>query len=251
MGNEEQTIRLSGVFTAEPAVVEGGDDRFAGAGGGNDEVAIVLTDGPLGSQLVEDPALISIGRDGERIGSRGLGNLFMIAFAPDGSFEVFVLGKGVGFELRGMPVGLEGSHDFMHGGRRVVSGDLHVPFQTAGDGGVGKIRGTDVGGMVFGIAVEDVGFGMQPGPFGVVGHADFDIGQCSDGVDGLDIGSTHIGGSDETQPAATFSKGFQFLIDEPETAPFDEGNQHVDTVGGEDFLLELVEHGRFALGAGE
>ena len=92
---------------------------------------------------------------------------------------------------------------------------------------------------------------MEPGRFGVVADLDLRIGQLSQFLYGFHIGSAHIGGGDDAELAAVLCKLSQLVHDEPQTAPFDEGHQHVDPVGRDDFLFELCKHLRLMHSPGE
>ena len=83
---------------------------------------------------------------------------------------------------------------------------------------------------------------METGRLGIVADLDLRIGQLSKFLNGFYIGSAHIGGGDDAELAAAARKPPQLVHDEPQTAPFDEGHQHVDPVGRDDFLFELGKH---------
>ena len=67
----------------------------------------------------------------------------------------------------------------------------------------------------------------------------------------LHVGSPHVGGGNNAELAATVCKLSQLVHDEPQAAPFDEGHQHVDPVGRDDFLFELRKHLRLMHSPGE
>ena len=92
---------------------------------------------------------------------------------------------------------------------------------------------------------------MEPGRLGVVADLDVRIGQLSKLLNGLHICCAHVGGGDDAELAAAVRKLSQLVHDEPQTAPFDEGHQHVDPVGRDDFLFELCKHLRLMHGSGE
>ena len=83
---------------------------------------------------------------------------------------------------------------------------------------------------------------MEPGRLGVVADLDVRIGQLSKLLNGLHICCAHVGGGDDAELAAVLRKLPQFIHDEPQAAPFDEGHQHVDPVGRDDFFFELGKH---------
>ena len=92
---------------------------------------------------------------------------------------------------------------------------------------------------------------MEPGRLGVVADLDVRIGQLSKLLNGLHICCAHVGGGDDAELAAVLRKLPQFIHDEPQTAPFDEGHQHVNSVSRDDFLFELCEHLRLMHSPGE
>ena len=92
---------------------------------------------------------------------------------------------------------------------------------------------------------------MESGRLGVVADLDVRIGQLSKLLNGLHICCAHVGGGDDAELAAVLRKLPQFIHDEPQAAPFDEGHQHVDPVSRDDLFLELCEHLRLMHCAGE
>ena len=57
--------------------------------------------------------------------------------------------------------------------------------------------------------MEHIGFSMKPGPIRIMRHTDFGIRQFSQHLYRLGIGSPHISGSDDTEPASSFRKAPQ------------------------------------------
>ena len=92
---------------------------------------------------------------------------------------------------------------------------------------------------------------MEAGRLGVVADLDVRIGQLSQFLYGFHIGSAHVGGGDDAELAAAVRKLPQFIHDEPQAAPFDEGHQHVDPISRDDFLFELRKHLRLMHSPGE
>ena len=93
-----------------------------------------------------------------------------------------------------------------------------------------------------GFAVKDICLGVEAGRLGVVADLDVRIGQLSKLLNGFYIGSAHVGSGDDAELAAVLRKLPQFIHDEPQTAPFDEGHQHVDPIGRDDLFFELCKH---------
>ena len=54
--------------------------------------------------------------------------------------------------------------------------DLHIPLQPAGDGGVGQVGRSYIGGSKTGVPVKDIGLGMEPGALGVIADLDLGVG---------------------------------------------------------------------------
>ena len=92
---------------------------------------------------------------------------------------------------------------------------------------------------------------MEPGRLGVVADLDLRIGQLSKLLNGLHICCAHVGGGDDAELAAVLREFPQLVHDESQAAPFDEGHQHVDPVGRDDFLFELCKHLRLMHSPGE
>ena len=63
MRHEQQAARLSGMLFAEALVIQCGDHSFAGAGGGDYQVAVVTPNGALGIQSVQNFLLVGIGQN--------------------------------------------------------------------------------------------------------------------------------------------------------------------------------------------
>ena len=92
---------------------------------------------------------------------------------------------------------------------------------------------------------------MEPGRLGIVADLDLRIGQLSQFLNGLHICCAHVGGGDDAELAAVLREFPQLVHDESQAAPFDEGHQHVDPVGRDDFLFEFCKHLRLMHGPGE
>ena len=63
--SDEEETGLAAEVIAEPAVVERGHDRLAGARRGDEQVAVAVVAVPLGLQLFEHSCLMRLGRDVE------------------------------------------------------------------------------------------------------------------------------------------------------------------------------------------
>ena len=92
---------------------------------------------------------------------------------------------------------------------------------------------------------------MEPGALGVVADLDFRIRQLAQFFDSLYIGGTHVGSGNDTQLSAVLGKLPQLVHKQAQTAPLDEGHQHVDVVGRHDLLFQFSVHLRLVDGTGE
>ena len=196
-----------------------------------------MTDFPFSCDLLQDSALIAIRRNGKRIGSRCFCCLLRIAFPANRCSQFVMLCNGITLKFRRMPVGFKGCHHLLHRYRRIIGCDFHIPLQATGNCCIGKVRGTNIGRMVFRISIEKIGLGMQACTLCIIGHAylhAWQFGQC---INGFHIGCTHIGCRNQSQSSAPPGKGLQFLINQAQAAPFDKGYQHIDMIRGKDFLF--------------
>ena len=159
-----------------------------------------------------------------------------------GPGKALLLALVVVFKFPVVPVEFKGRRDLVNGFRQVLLRDLGIPLQTAGQRGVGKIGGAHVGRRKAGVTVEDVGLCVQTGRFRVIADLDFRVGQLAQLLDGLHVRGPHVGGRDDPKFAAVLGELFQLIYDQPQAAPFDEGNQHIDPVAGDDFLFEFRVH---------
>ena len=93
----------------------------------------------------------------------------------DGAAQgVVELGGVVGFEVVGLPVGLEGRFEGAdHVGVQDLAGP-HVPLHAGDLGRVGQVRRADVDRRLAGVTMEEPRLGMQPGGGRVVADLDLD-----------------------------------------------------------------------------
>lgn len=68
------------------------------------------------------------------------------------------------------------------------------------------------------------------------------VGKGEKKFDGLKIRCPQVGCGDDPQLTIP-GKGFQLILDNADTAPFDKRNQHIHPVGMKYFLLELGNQG--------
>ena len=92
---------------------------------------------------------------------------------------------------------------------------------------------------------------MEASCLGVVTNLDLCVWELSEFLNGFYIRCAHVGSGDNTELTAILRKLSQLVHNEPQTAPFDEGHQHVNSVSRDDLLFELCEHLRLMHGSGE
>ena len=151
-------------------IIQSGDHRFSGTGGCYHQVTSISSDSTLRLQLVQNLLLVGIGSDVHGVDFGVIGIEVFFRLQRPGQPLLLIL--GVILKLAGIPVALEGGGNLVDGLRQIPAGDLHIPLQAAGDGGVGQVGGAHIGGGEAGIPVKDVGLGMEPGALGVVTDLD-------------------------------------------------------------------------------
>ena len=197
---------------AEALVIQCGDHSFAGAGGGDYQVAVVTPNGALGIQPVQNFLLVGIGQNIQGIDSAVVG--LAVFFGFQGAGQPFPLPFIVIFKLAGIPVAFKSGCDLFNGLRQVLSGHLDVPFQTAGNCRIGQVGGAYIRRSKTGVPVKHIGFCVEPGTLGVVADLDLRIGQCAQLFNGFYVRSAHIRGGDDAQLTAALRKLPQLVHDE-------------------------------------
>ncbi len=250
VGDEQQAGPASGLG-GEVLVVERGDDRLAGAGGGHQQVAVPLVHLTFGLErlqhlLLMRPGTHSQARDGQRPGlavaSRGL---------VEGAVEPLAVGRGVGLERRVVPVAVEGRRElaqqFGCGGR----GDPHVPLHPVEHRRTRQVGRADVGRVEAGVAHEPPRLGVQPGALGLVADAHLRPVLVDQPVEGGPLGGAQVGAGDDAQLDATFAQRGQRLLQRPDAVPLDERAEQLDPVGRPQLGRDLAAHRGLAAGVGE
>ena len=153
----EQQAGLPPLLFVKSLKVKGGNDRLTGAGRGDHQVAPLAMDGPLPLECIEDAFLKGVGPQIEK--ERRPGALF-VSCPRNGTAEQFRAGRVKGHELPAVPVSLEFHGKLFQDVRHILGRDLEIPFQAAGDGGVGDVGGTDVGRGKTAVAPEMVRLGV-------------------------------------------------------------------------------------------
>ena len=238
--HKEQAAGSIRILLAEALVVQCRNDRLAGTGGRHHQIARIATDSALCLQLVQNLLLVGIGGDvhGVDVGIVGVEMFFRLQCPCQALFLIL----RVVFKFAVIPVILKGSGDLVNGFGQVTPRYFCVPFKAAGQCGIGQVGRAHISRREAGFAVKNICLGVEPGRLGVVADLDVRIGQLSQFLNGFHIGSAHVGGGDDAELAAVLRKLPQLVHDEPQAAPFDEGHQHVDPVGRDDFFFELGKH---------
>ena len=161
------------------------------------------------------------------------------AFSSERTEQPLPLVLLVKLEFRGVPIAVEGGGNLLDGAGQILGRHLHIPLQAAGNSCVGQVGGAHISGGKAGIPVEHIGFRMKSGALGVIADLDFGVVQLAQLLDGLDIRGTHVGGGDDSELSAVLGKLPQLVHNESQTAPFDEGHQHIDLVRRTDLLLQF------------
>ena len=210
--HKQQTAGLPRMLFAEALVIQCRNHSFAGAGGGDHQVAVIPTNGALGIQSVQNFLLVGIGQNIQGIDSAVVGLAVFFGFQSAG--QPLPLPFIVIFKLAGIPVAFKSGCDLFNGLRQVLSGHLDVPFQTAGNCRIGQVGGAYIRRSKTGVPVKHIGLCVQAGTFGVVTDLDFCIGQCAQLLDGFHVRSAHIRGGDDAQLTAALRKLPQLVHDE-------------------------------------
>ncbi len=249
MGNEQQSAGFPRILLTKTLIVQRGDDRFAGARRGNKQIARIAADRTLGLQLIQNLLLIRVGLDihGIDFGVVAVEILFRLQCAG----QTFPLPLIVVLKFLIIPVKLKGGGHLVDGLRQIFPRDLGIPLQPTGQRRVREVGGSDIGRGKAGVTAENIRLRMEPGDLGVVADLDLCVGELAQFFDSLHVGGTHVGCGNDPQLTAVLREGSQFIHDETQTAPLDEGHQYVDPIAGQDLFFELRVHLRFVDSASE
>ena len=240
MRHKEQAAGQIRILLVETLVIQCRDDRLAGTGGRHHQIARIATDSALCLQLVQNLLLVRIGIDvhGVDVGIVGVEIFFRLQCPCQALFLILC----VVFKFAVIPVILKGSGDLVNGFGQVAFRYLGVPFKAAGQCRIGQVGRANICRREAGFAVKNICLGVEAGRLGVVADLDVRIGQLAKFLDGFHIRCAHVGSGNNAELATVLREFLQLVHDEPQTAPFDEGHQHVDPVGRDDFLFELGKH---------
>ena len=245
VGDEQQARRGAGAL-GEPRIVEGGDDRLARPGGGDDEVAPAAVDLALHREVVENLLLVGERADGEERGEDAF-PAAAGALGAKGAAEAIAVRLVVGIvrlELGIVPEAGEGAAELVDDLREVGGAHLDHPLVAGTEGGGGEVRGADVRGVELGLALEEPGLGVEAGAARVVGDLHLGIRKARERVDGFDLGGAGEDGGEDAQLAAASGKTVERGGDGADAAQADEGGEDVDAIGALDLAADLVREGR-------
>ena len=210
--HEQQAAGLPRMLFAEALVIQCRDHSFAGAGSGHHQVAVITPNGAFSIQPVQNFLLVGIGQNIQGVDPAVVGLAVFFGFQSTG--QPLPLPFIIVLELIGVPIAFKSGCDLFNGLRKVLSGHLDVPFQTAGNCRIGQVGGAYIRRSKTGVPVKYIGLCVQAGTFGVVANLDLRIGQRAQLLDGFYVRSAHIGGGDDAQFAATLRKLPQLVHDE-------------------------------------
>ena len=249
MRHKEQAAGSIRILLAEALVIQRRDDRLAGTGGRHHQIARIATNSALCLQLVQNLLLVGIGVDvhGVDVSIVGVEIFFRLQCPCQALFLIL----RVVFKFAVIPVILKGSGDLVDGFGQVAFRYLGVPFKTAGQRRIGQIGRAHISRREASFAVKDICLGVEPGRLGVVADLDLRIGQLAKFLDGFHIRCAHVGSGNNAELAAVLREFSQLVHDESQTAPFDEGHQHIDPISRDNFLFELCKHLRLMHSPGE
>ena len=227
MGDEQQSGPVE--LGAQVPVVEGGDDRLAGTGGGDDEV-VRMVPAALDFETFEDLALERVGLDLER-GDDRVPTRRGCSCTP----EAFVVER---FEVGVGPVGGEGAVEGGDEVRVVPLRGAYVPFEAGDLRREGEVRRPDIDRREAACTVEHPGLRVQSGGGGVVGDLDLSA-EISERFEGPELGAAGVGGGDDPQRLAGLDMAAKVGKEVTDSGPADERQHEVDPIGGVDLGFDL------------
>ena len=165
MCNEEQAWLLQ--LLPQPPVVQRSDDGLARSRGRDHQASEAPVPFAFHAEALEDLALVRIGQNIERQERKRLG----CAFAGNRPVESSGIARRVvRFELRVLPVALEGRPELLEQFRRRHLRQPHVPLEAVEKGRVREVGRPHVGRREAGLPVEQPRLGVQPRGACVVRH---------------------------------------------------------------------------------
>ena len=213
--HEEQLQVFARCFSESP-VVEGCNDGFAGAGGGDQQV-VVETLEALGFQVLEHLFLVQERLELEAGGrSRDCRTPAAVAFQRRVQLFAVAL-RIVALEGSLLPVAVERDFELLQQGGRADGAEPDVPFQAVQKRGLAEVGAADVGGVEAGVAAEQSSLGMQASGLGFVVDLHLGAVAVDELVDGAAFRGAHVGGGDDPELGAVFLELLQCWFEEPQT----------------------------------
>ncbi len=197
MGDEQQRRLVAAL--REALVVKGRHDGLAGAGSGDDQVAMPVVHAALDIEPFEHLGLMrkrahrEPGHHRERSAAdaRTAGVAQGIVEAVDVPVRVVRLERAVG------PVALEAGPELADDRGRVHSRDANIPLQAVEQRGPGQVRAADVGRVEAGLAREQPRLGVQPGAARLVIDLDLRAVLTDQPVERDALGCADVGGGQD------------------------------------------------------
>ncbi len=252
MRHEEQARTAAGLL-GQALVVEGGDDRLAGASRGDEQVAVPVVHHPLDLELLEHLRLVRVGphlqagqREGDPIMGLRASRLRQRVVEP-----VTVALGVVGLERRVVPVGVEGGAELLEQRRRAHRREAHVPLHAVEQRGAREVARPDVCRVEAGVAPEQPRLGVKTGAQRVVLHLDVGAEVGDQTVKGGPLGGAHVGRGDQAQRDATVAELGELLLQQAQAVPLHERQDDVHLVSAGELSSQLCTDAGLALGIGQ
>lgn len=236
VGDEQQRRAMR-----QTRVVERRDDGLAGAGCGDDQVAVPVVQLALELEPVQDHLLMRVGTDLQA--AHGKGDRAPVLRARRDR-ERLVEPLGVGLRVvvdEGAvgPVRVEGGLELGEQLGSVRAREFHVPLQAVQQSGPAQVRRADVGRAVARGAPEQPGLGVQPGRPRLVVDLDLRPEVAHQPVQRGVVRRTHVRRGDDPQRHSSSPQVQQLGLEHPEPVPLHEGAQQVHAVRGRQFRPQL------------
>ncbi len=242
--SDKQQSRFAPQFSRDTSVIKRSNHRFAGSRGSNDQMPIFVLDIAFRSDDVKDLFLkrertqVEVDCQSSVRSSFPLGANCLAK--PRQRLNIERL------ELVILPIGFKCARDLVPQIRQLVLTDLRRPFKSLGQRRVRQIGGANIGTAEAGLAVEQIGFRVQPGSFCVVADSHLRPWKLTQCCNRFRIRCTHVAGGDNTdsQFVITFDKFAKVVNDDSQSAPFDERAENVNSIASCDFLAKLASQTR-------
>ncbi len=240
--DEQQRRAFVGRPLAQPPVVQRGDHRLAGAGRGDDQVAMPVVHRRARRRALQHLLLVGVraaprARTGEIVTRRG-----RCARTPRRGRRRAGRGRGRGRRLearrRSSRCRMSPRNFSSRAGRRDAR-QPDVPLHAVEQRRAREVRRTDVAGVETGVAAEHPRLGVQPGALGVVLDPHLGAELTNEPVERQALGGAHVGGGDDAKGAAAPLQAAELGLQQPQAVPFHEGAEQIHLVRGVDLGPEL------------